>query len=176
MLALYEMLRVAKIGVVIIEPNDINLKLIRESQTLIKPKNKAQVVKDFIKDLFGIKRYEYNAYNATGYETAGNYIYSISEREVEKAALGLDLPVVAFKGLNDVYFDGVEFQQANSDSVLFKKIEKAIFDAYAECTNNGKPYNILVSIIFKSQPDEATAGDLRLSGFRVNYLPRNPYA
>ena len=66
MIAFYEMLRVAGTAVIIIEPNDVNLHLIKASTTLVKPKNKVQLLKDFIKDLVRIKRYDYNNYNPDG--------------------------------------------------------------------------------------------------------------
>ena len=176
MIAFYEMLRVAGTAVIIIEPNDVNLHLIKASTTLVKPKNKVQLLKDFIKDLVRIKRYDYNNYNPDGYETVGNYIYSTSEREFEKAALGLNLPAIAFKGINDYYDKGVEFQKTNEDSPLFAKIKKAISVMNDDCEKNGKPYNILVSIIFKIMPGENVFNELRNSGFRVDLLPRNPFA
>ena len=176
MIAFYEMLRVASTAVIIIEPNDVNLKLTKESKTLAKPENKIRLIKDFIKDFFGMNRYEFNTYNPGGYETLGNYIYSVSEREFEKAALGLNLPLIAFKGINDYYDEGVEFETATEGSLLFNKIKTAIVSMNTDCEKNGKPYNILVSMIFKTMPPENTLEELRNSGFRVNQLPRNPYA
>jgi ubiquinone/menaquinone biosynthesis C-methylase UbiE len=175
MIAFYEMLRVADFAVIIIEPNDVNLKLIKEPKTVVRSKNKIQLIKDFIKDFFGLKRYEYNAYKPNGFETVGNYIYTTSAREFEKAALGLNLPAVAFKGINDYYDEGVEYQTATEESPLFNKVKNAIADMDADCEQNNKPYNILVSIIFKVIPPEKLINELTLAGFRVDLLPRNPY-
>jgi ubiquinone/menaquinone biosynthesis C-methylase UbiE len=176
MIAFYEMLRVAGTALIIIEPNDVNLKLTKESKTVVKPKRKIQLMKDFIKDIFGLKRYEYNTYNPNRFETVGNYIYSTSEREFEKAALGLNLPAVAFKGINDYYDEGVEFQTAMESSPLFTNIKTAIAAMDTDCEKNNKPYNILVSIIFKIIPSENIIHELSKAGFRVDLLPRNPYA
>lgn len=175
MIACYEMLRVASKAVVIIEPNDVNLKVIREPKSLINAKSKTQLIKNFIRDILLIKRYQYNTYNPDGYETVGNFIYTISEREFEKVALGLNLPVIAFKGINSYYEEGVEFQIANEDSPLFNKIRNLLAGFDADCEVNKKPYNILASIIFKTMPDDITLEALRLSGFRVDKLSRNPY-
>ena len=176
MIAFYEMLRVAATAVIIIEPNDVNLKLIKESKSVVKPKNKIQLIKDFIKDFLGLKRYEYNAYNPNGFETVGNYIYSTSEREFEKAALGINLPALAFKGINDYYDEGVEYQKAMDESPLFTKIKNTIAAMDDECEKNKRPYNILVSVIFKIMPSENIIYELSKAGFRVDRLPRNPYA
>jgi len=175
MIAFYEMLRVAKNAVVIIEPNDVNIQLVKDAKIVIKPKRKYQLLKDFIKDLLNIKRYEYNAYNAPGYETLGNYIYSVSEREFEKAALGLDLPLIAFKGINDRYEDGVEYQSAKEESALFDKVKAGIRDMDTLCEKTGRSYNILVSVVFKVMPQQPVIKKLEAAGFRVDKLTRNPY-
>ena len=57
------------------------------------------------------------------YEEVGNFGYAISEREMEKVALGLGLPAVAFKGLNDRYEKGVEFERADPASILWRAVE-----------------------------------------------------
>ncbi len=175
MVAFYEMLRVARNAVIVIEPNDVNIITIKDVKTLIKPPNKWKLIKNFSKDFMGIKRFTYNTYNPGGYETLGNYIYSTSQREFEKAALGLNLPLIAFKGINDHYENGVEFEQASADSLLFTKIKNAIATADAFCEKNGRPYNILVSIIFKVSPNEAVLRQLAAIGFILENLPRNPY-
>lgn len=176
MIAFYEMLRVASTAVIIIEPNDVNLKILKESKTVVKPKNKIQLTKDFIKDIFGFNRYEYNSYSPNGFETVGNYIYSVSEREFEKAALGLNLPLVAFKGINDYYEEGVEYQTTMDETPLFNQIKNAIAAMDADCEKSNKPYNILVSVIFKITPAENIMNELHCAGFKVDRLPRNPYA
>lgn len=175
MIAFYEMLRVSKVALVIIEPNDINLKEIKEAKTLVRSKAKLQLLKDFIKDLFRLKRYNYNAYVSPGYETLGNYIYTVSEREFEKAALGLNLPVIAFKGINDYYTEGVEFEKAEERSPLFESIKKGIAAMDEDCKKYERPHNILVSIIFKVMPGENVLDELKGTGFMVKKLPRNPY-
>src|SRR5207237_899676 len=50
----------------------------------------------------------------------------ISEREMQKIALGLNLPAVAFKTFHDVYIEGVEKEKLNSNGPLFKKIKRKI--------------------------------------------------
>ena len=175
MVAFYEMLRVARHAVIIIEPNDVNLSTVKAAKTVVKPKNKIQLVKDFVKDMLGMERYYYNSYNHAGYETLGNYIYATSQREFEKAALGLNLPIVAFKGINDHYEDGVEYEKAADDSPMFIKVKNAIAAADEACKLTGSPYNILVSIIFNIAPDEKVLTQLAAAGFTVERLPRNPY-
>lgn len=175
MIALYEMLRVAQTGVIIIEPNDEIIKTINESISLVKSKDRLQLIKDFIRDFLRIKRYEYNSYPKPIYETVGNYVYSASEREFEKVALGLNYPVIAFKGLNDYYLEGVEFEKAEETSGLFNKLKNAISEMDNNCIVENKNYNILVSVIFKVIPNENTLIELEKAGFKVKKLERNPY-
>ena len=87
--ALYDMLKVAKNGVIIIEPNDFWQSILGGA-----------VFK--MKKLLGRARH----IDQNRYEESGNYVYTVSEREIEKLCLGLDLPHVYFKGLNDVYVSG----------------------------------------------------------------------
>lgn len=76
-LALYEMLRVAKEAVVIIEPNDIR-------------KN-------------GIENFIEDGDYLDSFEDVGNYKYQVSLREILKTARALRLPHVGVIGFNDPY-------------------------------------------------------------------------
>lgn len=60
------------------------------------------------------------------FEEVGNYKYSISRREIEKVALGLDYKMVAFKGNNDAYVKGVEFEKLSVNGPLQKQVKKSI--------------------------------------------------
>src|SRR5262249_1159034 len=124
MLALYEMLRVARKSVVLIEPNEapvlhsskfvvkrlIERVLLRYGLTSILRTQDMSVIRDY-----------YNAW-----EEVGNYAYTISEREIEKVAWGMGYAACAFKGLNDYYEKGVEFEKAADDSLLFRKVKERI--------------------------------------------------
>ena len=72
---IYELLRVARKGVVLIEPQDH-------------------------KD------------RGDKYEEAGNYVYSLSRREMSKLARAANLAAVATKGQNDAFEAGLEFEPA----------------------------------------------------------------
>lgn len=80
--AVYEMLRVAKIGVVLIEPIDGYINSSLFEKILIFLRN----------TLLKHPRHTY--------EDSGNYVYKVSKREFEKIALGVRLPYLAFKGIN----------------------------------------------------------------------------
>ena len=40
--------------------------------------------------------------------------------------MGLDYEMVSFKGMNDSYIEGVEFDNSNDHSQLYKKIQENI--------------------------------------------------
>jgi SAM-dependent methyltransferase len=79
MMGFYEMLRVAKRGVVIIEPHDVQ-----------DPVSKNTVLTSYHSD----------GYNDR-FEVVGNYKYQLSVRELTKAAWALKLSAVAVRGFND---------------------------------------------------------------------------
>lgn len=88
MMGFYEMLRVAKRGVLIIEPQDVQ-----------DPVATATVM---------------SSYHADGYvdrfEAVGNYVYAISAREIMKAAWSLKLGTVAVRGFNDHFVPDMTWQ------------------------------------------------------------------
>jgi SAM-dependent methyltransferase len=85
MLGLYEMLRVAKKAILLIEPYDV-MRL-----------NPAPLIDD-------------NTF-CDQYEPVGNYKYQISLREIIKTAWSLYYPAVAAIGFNDPYDPSTEFEQ-----------------------------------------------------------------
>lgn len=79
MVGFYEMFRVAKSAVVLIEPQD---------------------VQDRVKNATVITSYHADNYN-DNFEPVGNFKYSLSVREMLKVAWSLKLPNVAVRGFND---------------------------------------------------------------------------
>jgi hypothetical protein len=153
------MLRVARKAVVLIEPNDPDRILLRRIKHLIKTvlRGKSHVDAGF-------------------YEESGNYIYSISKREMEKVALGLNLPVVAMKGLNDHYIDGCEFEPAQWTNPIYRRIRVkcALKDVFARTFLYD--HNLLMVVLFKQAPSEDVTSRFRHHRWNVVWLPRNPYA
>ena len=164
-------------GVILIEPNDPNIEVKTPDKTIIpiQSKKRWQATKDYIKDLLKITRYQYNKYVEPAYEESGNYIFSISEREIEKVALGLNLPFIAFNKMNDSYLQGVEFEKADDDSPLFKKIKKEIHKQDISSERGSTAYGILITIILKKMPENNFIEDLQKNNFKFQILKRNPY-
>jgi ubiquinone/menaquinone biosynthesis C-methylase UbiE len=161
--ALYEMYRVAKKGVILTEPRDTSI-----------DKEPLELLKDFVKSLLRRKSKPSHAF-----EPIGNYIYSISEKELEKAALGLDSKILATIGCNDAYEDGVEFISMHStDSKdvtirdnLFSKIDR--LDLL--CRLGIKRTTLISAAIFKQDPSASLLSALTGTGWTIHCLPKNPY-
>lgn len=162
-LALYEMLRVASMGVVLIEPNDrfISYSLIRNICTHVINKLLSLVGRDV---------------NKFSFEEFGNYVYPISQRELEKVALGMNYRYLAFKGINDSYQYGVEFEKVSENGSLFRKVKFKIMIQDLLVKLRIIDSVILVAIIFKELPSVALLRRLEMDGFDVVELPVNPYA
>ena len=162
MLALYEILRVSKKGVVLIGLNDPFL-LSTFCQLLF------MNLKNFVKFLLRKKIVKHS------FEEVGNYVYTISKREIEKVALGLNIRVIAFKELNDYYIKGVEYEKAADNSGLFKKIKRRIALQNFLSKIGLNPYGRLIAIIFKEIPDGKCERMLSKNKYKVIHLPENPF-
>lgn len=147
-IALYEMLRVTRKGVVLIEPQD---------QHADHPLTAGRPI--------------------AGYEPIGNYIYTVSRRELEKVALGLDLPAVAFKNIFDIYFDGIQYVKAREDEPLFVSLLKQVKAAEERCRQMRQKYNVLLAVIFKERPNQTMVDSflIQAEGWEIISFPGNPY-
>lgn len=162
--AMYEMIRVAKKGIVIIEPQDPISKMpVLLAITNLIAKINPSLIKHFWKNQFS-------------YEPVGNYVYKVSEREFEKFAAGLDLPLVAFKQINPNFYSKdsskikSEFKQPKFKKILFKK---AFFDLLMKC--HLIPGQVLSAIIYKEMPGTDELNSLRKEGYKMVNIPKNPY-
>lgn len=147
-IALYEMIRVARTAVVLIEPQDpwIDTPL-QEGPPII------------------------------GYESVGNYVYTVSRREFEKLALGLDLPAVAFKSLWDDCPNEIEKIQVSPLNPSFVEFVSTVTERQRGVDAGLMKGNILFTIIFKISP-ESEILDLiskQANGWSLKFFPGNPH-
>jgi SAM-dependent methyltransferase len=146
MLALYEMLRVARKGVVLIEPQDAYIDL-----PILSGKHSA------------------------GYESDGNYVYTLSRREVEKVALGLNFPAVAFKNIYDIFDSSLTNEFAAESNPKFIAFLNQVLDSEVRCEKAELKYNILMAVIFMTMPDESEICAFDELGWSFEKLDRNPF-
>jgi len=175
-LAVYEMLRVARLGVVLIEPNDTPI--------LHRPSRIAkQTIKYALLKLGLGKRFESQSLSiidsgSDTHEAMGNYVYCLSQREIEKVAGGLGLPVVAFSGVNDHYVEGGESEPLAAAGPIYQQIRKEIRQQDRQSSrrlSRGRFRNI-VAVLLKTNIDASQEETLTSAGYRVYRLPSNPFA
>lgn len=162
--ALYEMIRVAKKGIVIIEPQDPIMKM----PFLLFMSNVLEKIKYSLVNKIWKNRFSY--------EAVGNFVYKVSEREMEKFAAGINLPMVAIKSFNpNFWFPGSEKIPALKSEKKFRKIllKKGLRDFLS---NLGiVPSQSLSIIIFKTLPDIELQESLKKEGYKLVEIPKNPY-
>ena len=161
--ALYEMIRVAEKGIVIIEPQDPVSKM-----PLLLLLTNLLASKSHLLDKAWKNRFSF--------EPVGNFVYKVSEREFEKFAAGLNLPLVAFKKINpNFYFKGAESMATNIKNKKFLtiKLKKHFLDLLVKFKII--PGQVLSTIIFKQIPGACTIQQLKSNGYRLITIPQNPY-
>lgn len=167
-IALDQMFRVARKGVILTEPRDLSI-----DQPAYE-KRKWKISRLFRKK----KKPVYKSKNHT-FEPVGNYVYSLSEREVEKFALGIHRNLVAFIGCNDAYREGIEFVKLNStdekDLAAINEVKSAINAMDEACEAGKKRTKLLTAMIFKDAPSSALIDAMRRADWDVRELPLNPY-
>jgi len=163
-MALYEMLRVARKAVILIEPADDHNKPF--------PMCLINKIKSLVKNITGKEIKHPDSYR---FETIGNYVYTVSDRDIEKVAAGLHIPIIGFKYFNDYYEEGVETTPAIRSSKLFKKIKFKIKIMDIICRLGFATYTGIVTVIFKEVPSSELLQSLKKNGFHFTTIPENPY-
>ena len=152
--ALYEMLRVSRVAVVMIEPVD-NPRLFDGVKRLAKRLLRGDVDQQF--------------------EPAGNYIYRPNVRELRKLMLALGGEVLAHRGINDFYHAklvGHPYRVTGWPTVV-TRAGIAVQDML--CASGLLGYGLACIMVFKACPPPTLRPVLRSAGFDVEVLPRNPY-
>jgi SAM-dependent methyltransferase len=156
-LAVYEMLRVCRRAVILLEPSDPAL---------------SPNLRSWGMALLGKSFHDF--------ETVGNYVFSISRRELEKLLLGLGLRHCAFKAHDDPYSPEVDVLPAQGGS-LSQSLSRLRYKT--KCFLRGVlwrlriiPSNCLIAVLFKTAPTAEDIAVLRQAGFKTKQLPLNPYA
>jgi 2-polyprenyl-3-methyl-5-hydroxy-6-metoxy-1,4-benzoquinol methylase len=165
-LGLYEMLRVCKKGVVLVaEPVDILSKM----PTVLFLKNLLDTIHP---SLIG-KVWK----NRFSFESVGNYVYKLSEREIEKLSMGIGLPCIAFRGQHPIFnFWGIKgILDIPRNAKAYKKAmhKNSVLNFFSKL--GIIPYTSLSCILFKEAPGKDVVTALKRLRFKVETLPRNPY-
>lgn len=159
MVGLYEMLRVSRRGVVLLaEPLDDGRKRPLDSaKTLIKRTLRRNTA--MANDMF---------------ETAGNYIYGVSLREMHKAAIALQLADLRYLPLNDFFHQKVSRNMI--DHTTSRLVTKTAIKMQDVLTRTGlMSWGSLTVILLKQPLEEPTSEGLNKAGFKTCSIPQNPY-
>lgn len=159
MIGLYEMLRVARLGVVLLaEPNGNG----RERPL--------DIVKTWIKRF--LRRGTELANDR--FESSGNFIYGPSMHEVWKAAAALQYRHLYFLYLND-FFHAVTAACPMSDRRARRITQFAIGVQNLAARIGLMSWGSVTILLLKQEPTKEQAEGLAQAGFRLCEVPRNPY-
>jgi len=162
-MALYEMFRVAKKAVFLTEPRDQSFD--RGALASI---------------IYGLKKILLRKKDSPPtFEPVGNFVFSISEKELEKFLLGMHYTYVGYAGCNDEYIEGVEYAPLNSampehrkmQARILKKIRK--MDLY--CKFGFAKTGVLTAALFKDEPAPELLRAMIHAGWTIKRLAKNPY-
>lgn len=120
-MAIYEFFRVARYGVVIIEPQDPWIDWPCRTDA-----------------------------TNPHYETVGNYVYQFSTRELEKIAFGMNIAGVATHQLVDVYIEGSEFARCVDGDPIWEQTRTQIEELTLAMQAGTIKQNYMQGIFFKN--------------------------
>ena len=153
--AFYEMLRVARKGIVLIEPIEGGARPLDLLKTSVK-----RLLRDGASDQF---------------ETSGNFIYRISIREATKMHLALGYRCLAWKGINDFWYPPFSSEAYDKLSPAMVGTRAGIAAQNLLARAGLLQYGLAALICFKEAPTSSLRAALRRDGFAVVDLPQNPY-
>jgi SAM-dependent methyltransferase len=157
-LAFYELMRVARIGFILIEPMECSVP------------RPLDIVRTFAKMILRRRSPEYDLF-----EPAGNFIYRISERDVYRMLTAVQLSWFAIKTFNSFYLPWLAGQ--NRNSLLARTIFKlgiGTQDVLSWCRLMSPG---LATVFVGTGGDLVPAQRaLHSAGFRIVRIPNNPYS
>jgi SAM-dependent methyltransferase len=152
-IAFYEMMRVARRGVILYEPQ-------AQDRT-------------FYSFLRKLKR-KRNFMNAD-YEPCGNFVYRLSYDELLRVCFGLNLPYIAICQRNAAYVDGMEFTSAGEVNKIRFYYNLQLLARRVASVFGLINATRLGAIVFKINPTNEERDWLEQNGWNLIRLQRNPY-
>lgn len=174
MLGFYEMLRVARHGLVLMEPNDLPAMPSPFGIFWRFVKQALSCAPGGCLDWLAAALPRPAAWRWHDEWEEINYVYGLSQHDIEKASLALHLGAVAIYGVNDHHQDGVGREPAVPGNAVFENARREIRRRDRLCRLGVRKYDSLVAIVFRNVPSDAVVQSLRDAGFSVRILPRGP--
>ena len=153
-IALYEMLRVARQAVVLIEPAD-DRRLLNFVKRILKRALRGDTEMQF--------------------EPSGNYLYRVNLRELEQLMLAMGGLTLAYKPMNDFYHPSLARYDAGSLNVGSVLTRLGIGLQNVLCRMRLLGYGLGCYVLFSQAAEKEALAQLHAAGFRIIELPRNPY-
>jgi SAM-dependent methyltransferase len=153
-IALYEMLRISRVGVVLIEPLD-NPRILDGVKRLLKTVIRGDREQQF--------------------EDSGNFLYRLDIRELGKLMTAAGGEVIAFKAINDFWhpkFSACAAREFNLGSFV-TRLGILVQDILTGAGLLGSALGCVV--VFKGNVGSEARGALKAGGYKIIDLPRNPY-
>lgn len=146
--AIYEMFRVARYGVVIVEPQDAWIDL---------PCS--------------------NAVRTPRYEEVGNFVYTFSEREIEKIAYGLNIRGLAAKKIMDAYVPGCETAVCEDTDPIWVQTRDQVQEITRQYEQGLSTASYLLAAFFKGTVDPTLFDHLQAANpsWRFTRTDTNPH-
>jgi SAM-dependent methyltransferase len=158
MIGFYEMWRVARVGVVLIEPADIlPVRIFERARTLAKRVLRGQ-------------RGDETLFEAD----AANFIYRLSLNEAWKAAVALQATSMFQRQFNHMYLQKVSAAK-RTDPLMRFAYGTAIGLQNALCATGLMSWGMGGVILLKATPTKDLSNQLQTCGWRSRPVPRNPY-
>lgn len=157
MIAFYEFLRVARQGMLLIEPTEFG------------PGRPLDVVRKVVKRLL-----RGESFGAQEFETTGNYIYRVSIRETYRALCAIQSPWFAVKPYNSFFGCGINGRSRHSP--LYSTIYRMALVTQDLLCRLGLMRPALAAVFVPTgASDPATRAALKRDGYHIIDIPRNPY-
>lgn len=153
--AFYEMVRVSRKAVVLIEPVEGHGRILNRFKQWIK------------KRIRGDTGFEF--------ERCGNYIFRLSPREMEKMMTAMNGKTIAYKYLNDFYKPSFRSAPVAPGSKGFRLTQLGILVQDFLCHLRLMDWGLVTFIAFTGPVADSLRQDLLAHGFHVKDLPLNPY-
>jgi ubiquinone/menaquinone biosynthesis C-methylase UbiE len=154
-IAFYEMWRVAKRAVVLIEPLEGRPRLLDSFKWLVKRALRGDSTDQF--------------------EPAGNFLYRVSTREIEKMATALNGTYVAEKRYNDFYYAKAAADRHGARTVGNFITQLGLLVQNVLCRLGLLNFGLATIVVFKQEIDAGLRTSLRQHGFKLFQVPKNPY-
>ena len=155
-MAFYEMLRVARRAVILIEPIEGAWRPLDFAK---------QIVKRVIR-----------GDRTSQFEVSGNFLYRTNLREVAKMMMALGGPSIAVRKFNDFSHPKLACQENRPGSFGAVATRAGLWTQNICCRLGLLNYGLATIMAFKAEPGTDLRQALRRDGFRVTQFPANPYA